>query len=112
MKIYLLILSIIIIIMLLNNYVITEDFGNYFSPCKPQALFKEVLNDYKYEYNKDDWEYYIPCTYNTCEKKIIEFEDDKVKKKCLEMISDMTYDYREIVEENKKNIEKQKLLIK
>ena len=45
-------------------------------------------------------------------EKIKEYEDDKVKKKCLEMISDMTYDYREIVEENKKNIEKQKLLIK
>ena len=44
-------------------------------------------------------------------EKLKEYEDDKVKKKCLDMISDMTYDYRDMVEENKKNIEKQQKLI-
>jgi len=40
-------------------------------------------------------------------EKIKEYEDDKVKKQCLDMISDMTYDYREMIENNKKTIEKQ-----
>jgi hypothetical protein len=43
-------------------------------------------------------------------EKIKEYENDKVKKQCLDMISDMTYDYREMVETNKKSIDKQKLL--
>jgi hypothetical protein len=44
-------------------------------------------------------------------EKIKEYEDEKVKKQCLDMISDMTYDYREIVETNKKKIEKQQKLL-
>ena len=44
-------------------------------------------------------------------EQIKEYENDKVKKKCLDMISDMTYDYRELVESNKKNIEKQQKLL-
>jgi len=44
-------------------------------------------------------------------EKIKEYENDKVKKQCLDMISDMTYDYREIVETNKKLIDKQQKLI-
>lgn len=43
--------------------------------------------------------------------KIKEYEDDKVKKQCIDMISDMTYDYREMVETNKKKIEKQQKLL-
>jgi hypothetical protein len=35
-------------------------------------------------------------------EKIKEYEDDKVKKQCLDMISDMTYDYRDMIENNKK----------
>jgi hypothetical protein len=38
--------------------------------------------------------------------KIKEYEnDDKIKKKYVNMISDLTYDYRDIVSSNKKNIE-------
>jgi len=45
-------------------------------------------------------------------EKIKEYEDDKVKKQCLDMISDMTYDYRDMVENNKKKIDyQQKMLI-
>jgi len=44
-------------------------------------------------------------------EKIKEYEDDKVKKQCLDMISDMTYDYRDIVETNKKKIDKQQKLL-
>ncbi len=44
-------------------------------------------------------------------EQIKEYENEKVKKKCLDMISDMTYDYRELVESNKKNIEKQQKLL-
>ncbi len=44
-------------------------------------------------------------------EQIKEYENEKVKKKCLDMISDMTYDYRELVESNKKKLDlEQKLL--
>ena len=38
--------------------------------------------------------------------RIKEYEnDDKIKKKYVNMISDLTYDYRDVVSTNKKNIE-------
>jgi hypothetical protein len=44
-------------------------------------------------------------------EKIKEYENDKVKKQCLDMIADMTYDYREMVETNKKSIDRQQKLL-
>ena len=43
--------------------------------------------------------------------KIKEYESsDKVKKKYVDMIGDLTYDYRDMVETNKKKIEQQNLV--
>jgi hypothetical protein len=52
-----------------------------------------------------------PNKENKLKEKIKEYEDDKVKKQCLDMIADMTYDYREMIEINKKSIEKQQKLL-
>ena len=44
--------------------------------------------------------------------KIKEYESsDKVKKKYVDMIGDLTYDYREIVESNKKKVDSQQKLL-
>jgi len=44
-------------------------------------------------------------------EKIKEYENDKVKKQCLDMISDMTYDYREMIELNKKSLDRQQKML-
>lgn len=44
--------------------------------------------------------------------KIKEYESsDKVKKKYIDMIADLTYDYKDVVETNKKKIDSQQLQI-
>ena len=44
--------------------------------------------------------------------KIKEYEsNDKIKKKYVDMIADLTYDYREEVETNRKKVDSQQLLI-
>jgi hypothetical protein len=44
--------------------------------------------------------------------KIKEYEtSDKVKKKYVDMIGDLTYDYRDIVESNKKKVDSQQKLV-
>ncbi len=44
--------------------------------------------------------------------KIKEYESsDKVKKKYIDMIADLTYDYKDVVETNKKKVDSQQLQI-
>jgi hypothetical protein len=83
MKLYL--VTIIIILILIsylcfkqNDY---ELFGNFNSECKPPNLLEKAMNEVGINQNKDDWEYYIPCEYDTCEKKVREFETENTSKK-------------------------------
>lgn len=61
-----------------NNY---ELFTNFDSDCKPSELLSKAMNEVGIDQNKEDWEYYIPCEYNSCEKKVKEFEKEHSKKK-------------------------------
>ena len=83
MKIY---LAIIIILVILNYICIfkdneSEDFTNIKAPCNIPELLDDVITEYKIKKDNNDWEYFIPCEYDSCEKKVLEFETDTTKRK-------------------------------
>ena len=58
----------ILFIVFLNQ---TELFGNYKTTCDSNwlpGLLKIALEERDIVLNKDEWDYYIPCSYNKCEK--------------------------------------------
>jgi len=75
---------IVLIIFLIFKAVFTnqiEDFTDFYSECHLTQLLNKVATKYKMKNNDKDWEYYFPCEYNSCEKKVKEFESiDKSKK--------------------------------
>jgi hypothetical protein len=82
MKIYLAIIIVLVILVyvcLFKNQ--EEDFTNINAPCKIPTLLDQVMTEYKMKKNSNDWEYFIPCEYDTCEKKVKEFEKDSTRKK-------------------------------
>jgi len=81
MKIYIVIIIILVLIIVYLNCATTENFTNFHAPCGPTDLLGSVMSEYDMKQNKNDWEYYIPCEYNTCEKKVTEFENEKNAKK-------------------------------
>ena len=83
MKIYL--ATIIILVILIYICILkdedTDDFTNVKAPCRIPTLLDQVMTEYKIKKNNDEWEYFIPCEYDSCEKKIKEFENDSIKRK-------------------------------
>lgn len=58
----------------------TEGFTNFKSKCDVPELLGKVMKEYNIKHNNQNWEYYIPCEYDTCEKNILNFENEKNKK--------------------------------
>jgi hypothetical protein len=59
-----------------------EQFGNYNSSCgKYPELLKKAMEERNMVENKEKYDVYIPCSYNSCEKDILAFESDKSGKK-------------------------------
>ena len=56
---------------------VSEDFGNYISPCNklPQAVKSALNKNDINEGDQADWEYFLPCAYTHCEKNVITFEN-------------------------------------
>lgn len=85
MKLHL--ITIIIILSILSYLCFSQDnyelFSNFNSDCVPPDLLEKAMSEVgiKQKQNKDDWEYYIPCEYDTCEAKVKEFETEKTKRK-------------------------------
>lgn len=60
----------------------TEQFSNYHSDCGDYPdLLQKVMKDRNMTDNKSDYDIHIPCSYNSCEKDILAFENTKTKKK-------------------------------
>jgi len=77
---------IIIIIFLIFKAVLTsnknrEDFSDFYSECHLTDLLGKVAEKYKMKNNEKNWDYYMPCEYNTCEEKVKTFENQKDGKK-------------------------------
>lgn len=83
MKLYILLLVLTIVCI----YVFTfkdddiENFANYASSCGylPE-LFQKVVDEQDLDANPEDYEYYFPCSYNSCEKDVLAFENKTGKK--------------------------------
>lgn len=55
-----------------------EDFGNYKATCKNvPSLLKQVLKERELIRNDDSFQFFIPCSYNTCEKTMKVMENKK-----------------------------------
>jgi len=92
MKFYIILLTLLIIFLFLFYYdeplqttkqeSNIELFGNYNSSCGlyPELL-KKVMEERNMVENKKDYDLFIPCSYNSCEKDILAFESDKTGKK-------------------------------
>lgn len=53
---------------------------NFYSECKHDStLLGKVMDERNMTINKTDYEYYIPCSYNSCEKDILAFENKNKK---------------------------------
>jgi hypothetical protein len=85
MKLYLVTIIIILLILsylcFLHNDNDIESFGNFKSECKPTELLGKAMTEVGINENKEDWEYYIPCEYDTCEAQVKKFETDETKRK-------------------------------
>ncbi len=58
-----------------------EKFGNFNSPCGHYPeLLEKVMLERKMKDSKD-YDFYIPCSYNDCERDVLLFESDKTNKK-------------------------------
>lgn len=74
-NIILLLIGILIILLLNKN----ELFGNYTTTCEDNwlpGLLKQALEERDIILNKDKWDYYIPCSYNKCEKYAKDIEKE------------------------------------
>lgn len=83
MKFYSVILVLLLVILIINYYdrPYSELFGNYKSACGeyPELLHKVMEERNMTEDNKN-YDVYIPCSYNNCEKEVLEFEGLNGKK--------------------------------
>ncbi len=79
MKLYIILLlaiSTVIVLCYLNKNQQNENFSNYTSSCgNYPELLEKVMKERNMSSNKSDYEYYIPCSYNSCEKDILAFEN-------------------------------------
>jgi hypothetical protein len=75
------IIFIILLIFSITLFNCVENFENYKTDCgKIPSLLKQALDYNNIKYNKNDYELYIPCSYNKCEKEILKFENTTGKK--------------------------------
>ena len=83
MKFHTVFLVLLLVILIINYYdrPYIENFGNYKSSCGeyPDLLHK-VMKERKMKENDDDYDIYIPCSYNDCEQEVTEFEGLNGKK--------------------------------
>ena len=80
------ILIIILIILVLkicffDNSNNIENFSDFYSECGLNNLMDDIAKKFDMKNNKSDYEYYIPCEYNTCEERVKKFETDDVSRK-------------------------------
>lgn len=83
-ELYILIFLGIVLIILFNKTKPTfkEHFIDYNQRvCDPPELLKQALDERKLSYNKTETDYYIPCTYDTCEADVVALANKKSKKK-------------------------------
>lgn len=84
MKFYIVLLFFLGLILIMNyseKYNI-EKFGNYTSPCgNYPELLEKVMKERDMESNKKNYDFYIPCSYNNCEKDVLAFENKDTGKK-------------------------------
>lgn len=74
------IILLLIILALINN---SEAFGNYRTSCKSNylpKLLEKVIIERGMKLNKKDWEYFLPCGYNSCENQVRGLFGSKEKK--------------------------------
>lgn len=80
MKVHFILFILLCILLLINIYK-KEDFGNYTSSCGYfPDLLEKVMKNRKMSHDNNDYEVYIPCTYNGSENEILDFENKKSKK--------------------------------
>jgi hypothetical protein len=83
MKFHIFILVLLLVILIINYYdrPYVEHFGNFKSSCGeyPELLHK-VMEERQMKEDIKDYDVYIPCSYNDCEKEITEFEGLNGKK--------------------------------
>ena len=84
MKIHIALLILLMIILIIFYYdkLNTELFGNYSSSCgEYPELLEKAMKERNMVENKKDYDIFIPCSYNSCEKDILAFESSHTGKK-------------------------------
>jgi hypothetical protein len=80
MKKYIILLILLYLILIINyceNQQV-EKFGDYFTDCgSVPELLEQVMTNRNMKNNTKDYNFYIPCSYNNCEKDILAFENKK-----------------------------------
>lgn len=78
---FLLLCVILLIIYFDNSKQNIEHFSNYKSQCGHYPnLLLQVMNNRNMHEDNDNYDIYIPCSYNDCEKEVLEFEGYNNKK--------------------------------
>jgi len=84
MRLYIVLLVLLSLILIMGYRETFENSKkiNYSSDCSnvPELLGK-VMDDRNMSNNKEDYDYYIPCSYNSCERDVLAFENKKKGKK-------------------------------
>lgn len=83
MKFHIVLLVLLLAILIVNYYdrPYIEHFGNFKSKCGeyPELLHK-VMKEREMSEDNENYDIYIPCSYNDCEKEVLEFEGKDGKK--------------------------------
>jgi hypothetical protein len=77
----LILLGAILVYVFIFNSNKKEDFGNYSSTCEPPELLEQVMKERKMNNDDNNYDMFIPCSYNECEQEILAFENSKTGKK-------------------------------
>jgi len=64
----------------INNFTI-EGFSDFYSECTLNNIMNKIVKKYNMDHNEGNYEYYIPCEYNTCEERVKKFESETSSKK-------------------------------
>jgi hypothetical protein len=82
MKLYLILLIFLILVITYNCYKTIENFGSYTSDGNIPELLEKAMNTLditKSNNEQEEYDYYIPKEYNTCEKSVVKFENTNKK---------------------------------
>lgn len=75
------IILVLIMYIIFNQY--NENFGNYKTSCKSNnlpRLLKKAMIEHGLKLNQKELDYYMPCSYNKCEKMVRELKGSNNKK--------------------------------